>query len=498
MTEVRTRFAPSPTGFLHVGSLRTVLFSWLLAKHHGGKFLLRIEDTDQKRTVPGAIRSLLTDLAWFGIVPDEGPSHDELRQIGEYWDGAPSFESPRGPYIQSLRLARYKEIAEQLIQSGACYRCDCTPEMLEKERLEQMARKEPPGYSGYCRDRNVPADRPHIIRLRMPHKRTLEFYDAVRGRITWESIPLRDPVLLKADGFPTYHLAAMVDDHDMGITHALRGEEWLATTPIHLLVYESLGWERPVFAHLPNVLGPNGKKLSKRDGSTFVSEFRDQGYLPEGLMNFLALIGWSPGDGEEQEVFSREELIERFTLEGVNRAGGVFDYQKLQWMNGEHMRRLSDERFYRDAVAVCEAAGLSVREERLRVIAPYVKERVKLLNEVPPMVEFLFTDQLTRDIPAMFQKGIDAALAARILEDAHGRITALSEFTIESLEQTLRPMAEVFNLKLGPLFGVLRIAVTGKKVTPPLFESFFALGRDTTLRRIEETLALLRTWDDAS
>lgn len=492
MKEVRTRFAPSPTGFLHVGSVRTTIFAWLLARHFGGKFLLRIEDTDQKRLVPGAIRALLEDLAWFGIDIDEGPSLAELKQLGEDWEGAPDIGGPFGPYIQSLRKERYKEVAEELVAKGFAYRCDCTPEMLERERNEQMARKEQPGYSGYCRDRNVSPDSQHVIRFRMPHKRSLQLQDAVKGLLTWESISLRDTVILKSDGLPMYHLAVVVDDHDMKITHVTRADEWLATTPLHILLYEALGWEMPVFAHLPNVMGNDGKKLSKRHGATFVSMFREEGYLPEALLNFLTLIGWSPGEGEEQEIFTVEELQKRFSLEHVNAAGGAFDYAKLGWMNGMYIRNLSDEEFIRRARPFIEKAGLTIHEERFRAIAAPVKERVKILTEIAPMVEFLFVDKIQRDIPAMFQKGIDAAKATEILRSAESKLQALESFDHGTIESALRPLEQEFGLKLGPLFGVIRIAVTGKKVTPPLFESLAALGKQETLSRIAETFPLLR------
>ncbi|MBX7144085.1 MAG: glutamate--tRNA ligase [Oligoflexia bacterium] len=491
MKEVRTRFAPSPTGFLHVGSVRTTIFAWLLARHFGGKFLLRVEDTDQERLVPGAIRALLEDLAWMGIDVDEGPSRKDLEMVGELWEGAPEIGGPYGPYIQSLRRVRYQEVAEELIRCGAAYRCDCTPEMLERERLEQMARKELPGYSGYCRDRNVPASAKHVVRFRMPLKRSLTLMDAVKGRVTWDNISLRDMVLLKSDGLPTYHLAVVVDDHDMKISHVMRADEWLATAPLHILLYEALGWEMPVFAHLPNVMGNDGKKLSKRHGATHVSLFREGGYLPEALLNFVSLIGWAPGEGEEQEVFSRDELIKRFSLERVNNAGGIFDYSKLNWMNGVYIRNLSNEEFVKRALPFIEKAGLTPRLDRFNKVSAVVKERVRLMTEVPEMVAFLFTDKIERDLPAMFQKGIDAAKAREILLSAEKRLEAVQNFVAHDLEAALRPLEQEFSMKLGPLFGVVRIAVTGKKVTPPLFESLEALGRDDTMKRIRETLEAL-------
>jgi len=486
MSEVRTRFAPSPTGYLHVGGVRTALFSWLLARHFGGKFLLRIEDTDQERLVPGAIRSLLQELKWFGIVPDEGPSHEELRKVGEDPTGMPELGGSFGPYTQSLRLARYQEVAEQLVKLGACYRCDCTPEMLDRERLEQAARKESPGYTGYCRDRNVPASAKHVVRFKMPFKRTVVLEDAVKGKVVWESIPLRDTVLLKSGGFPTYHLAVVVDDHDMKITHVLRGDEWLSTAPLHVLIYEALGWEKPVFAHLPVIKGANGKKLSKRDGSVHTITFRQDGYLAEALLNFTLLIGWSEGDGTEQEIYTREELIKKFSLERVNPASGIFDYGKLAWMNGTYIRQMPYEEFHKLAKEVIEGKGMTIRDERLRAIGPLVQERVKVLAEIPPMVDFLCVDKIQRNLDEMLAKDVDHPKAKLILQKAYDKLAALPEFAHAAIEAALRPMAEEFSVKAGSVFGVLRIAVMGKKVTPPLFESLSALGREETLARIAE------------
>jgi glutamyl-tRNA synthetase len=491
MKEVRTRFAPSPTGFQHLGGFRTAFFAWLLAKRHGGQFLLRIEDTDRERTVPGAIRFILEELAWFGIQPDEGPSRAELEKIGESWEGAPDIGGPCGPYIQSLRLPRYKEVADELISKGFAYRCDCTPEMLERERNEQMARKELPGYSGYCRTREVPADRPHVVRLKIPQKRAISFNDGVRGKVTWEQIQLRDTVLLKSDGSPTYHLAVVVDDHDMRISHVLRGVEWLSSTPIHLLVYEALGWEPPIIAHFPVVNGPDGKKLSKRTGAATSREARERGFLAEAVLNFVSLIGWAPGEGSDQEIFTREELVSQFSLEGINAASGVFDMTKMEWMNGLYIRGLSVGDFIERATPFIKAAGIELSDEMFAAIAPHVQERVKLLTEVPAMVDFLMDRPLARQMDAMFQKGVDSAKAVEILTRSKVALEQLPEFSVAAIDQALRGVATDLGLKPGPAFVVLRIAVTGKTVTPPLFESFAVLGRNRVLSRVDETIKLL-------
>ena len=399
MKEVRTRFAPSPTGYLHIGGFRSALYAWLLARHHGGKFVLRVEDTDQERKVDGAIKYILEGFDWFGIDIDEGPTKAQIAKIdgGDvrdlHWNYNPSNGhsngGPFGPYIQSLRLDRYQEIADQLVNTGYAFRCDCTPDMLERDREEQKARKEVPGYSGRCRTRNVSKECEHVVRFRMPDAPKIAIDDGIRGHISWETVPLRDPILMKSGGSPTYHLAVVVDDHDMQISHAMRGEEWIPSTPLHVLLYEALGWEMPIFCHLPVVLGADGKKLSKRHGSTSWGSFREEGYLPEALLNFIARIGWSPGEGDEQEIFTREELVAKFSLDRVNPSSGVFDYSKLDWMNGVYLRSLSDEDFSSRITPYLESAGLPLSLEELSPLIPALKERVKTLKETPELLSFL-------------------------------------------------------------------------------------------------------------
>ncbi len=476
---------------LHIGGFRTALYAWLLARHHGGTFILRIEDTDRERTVEGAIRYIAEGFKWFGIEIDEGPSEEELKEVESDVADLPAPGGEYGPYVQSLRTEKYQEIADRLIDEGHAFRCDCTPEMLDKERAEQRARKEVPGYSGYCRTRNVSKDTKHVVRFKMPYKPELEMIDGIRGRISWDNVPLKDPIIVKSDGFPTYHLAAMVDDHEMKISHVLRGEEWIPSTPLHLLLYKALGWEPPIFCHLPVVLGSDGKKLSKRHGSTSWSSFRDEGYLPEALLNFVTLIGWSPGEGDEQEIFSREELIQKFSLDHVNPSSGVFEYNKLNWMNGVYIRALSDEKFKELALPFFLKQDIDIPEARWNAIAPHVKERVKLLSEVPAMVEFLQEGKLERAMDQMISKKVPVDLAKTILDGAIAKIEGLPDFTALKLEESLTALVEELELKMGPVFITLRIAVTGKKATPPLFESMEALGRDEVLGRMRETLQIL-------
>ena len=492
MEKVRTRFAPSPTGFLHVGGVRTALFAWLLARRSGGSFALRIEDTDRERLVPEAVRAIIEDLDWLGVTIDEGPSLNDLQASGHAWPAANGIGGPYGPYVQSLRLEKYKAAAEELVAKGFAYRCDCTPERLEAERKEQeRAGKAAFGYSGYCRDRNVSPESKHVIRFRVPDDTPITLNDLVRGPITWELPSLKDTVILKSDGFPTYHLAVVVDDHEMETTHVLRGEEWISTTPIHLLLYRAFGWQPPAFAHLPSVLGQDGKKLSKRHGATNVSAFREEGYLPEALFNFLVLIGWSPGDGEEQEIFAKEELIERFSLDRVNRAAGVFSFEKLNWMNGMYMRALPPSELARRLKPFLVQAGLKVDDRKLEEITPHIQERLALLKDAAPLVDFLFQDEINYDLKAMLHKGIDAPKATEILRRAQEVLGALTSFTPAEVEAAMRSLTAEFPYPAGAIFMTMRIGITGKKVTPPLFESTSILGREQTLKRLNRAELLL-------
>ena len=483
---VRTRFAPSPTGFQHIGGFRTAFYAYLLAKKHGGQFILRIEDTDQERLVPGAIRYIIEELGWFGIRPDEGPTPAELTILNENWDGSPALGGPVGPYTQSQRLPKYQAIAEKLIEMGCAYRCDCSSEKLEHERLEQMARRETPGYSGFCRGREVSKDTRHVIRFKMPHKAHVVLNDAVRGRIEWDNPPLRDPVLLKSDGFPTYHLACVVDDHEMQISHVMRGEEWLSTAPLHVLLYEALGWEAPIFAHLPVVKGSDGKKLSKRHGATLASAFRDDGYIAEAVLNYVTLVGWSPGEGDNQEVFTPEQLIKKFSLEHISEASAVFDYNKLQWMNGVYIRNLSADAFIKSVTPFLQKEGVMVAEQHLRKLAPLIQERIRTYKEAAPMLQFLGDESGEREWEAVFKKNMTNELCESILLSAAHAIDELTEFNEAALETTLKAAAEKLGIKLGQFLPTIRIATLIKAATPPLYESLVCLGKEATLRRLRE------------
>lgn len=489
---VRTRFAPSPTGFLHVGGVRTAIFAYLLAKRHKGEFLLRIEDTDRERLVPGAIAGIVREFKWLGIEIDEGPSLEELKSADPSWTENWGIGGPAGPYIQSHRLPRYKEVAEQLVASGHAYRCDCSSQQLEEERQIQMAKKEPPGYAGRCRTREVSPDSKHVIRLKVPHNETVVLDDAVKGKVRWEGLALRDSVLLKSDGFPTYHLAHLVDDHDMKITHVIRAEEWLPSAPLHLLTYKALGWTPPILCHPPVVLGQDGKKLSKRHGATFVSAFRDDGYLPEALFNFLVLIGWSPGEGEEQEIFTKEELISRFSLEHISSSPGIFSYDKLNWMNGIYIRNLAPADLAQRVIPFLKSAGVNFDPAVLERIIPHIKERMVVLKDAVGLIEFLFTDTLNRDLDQMFNKNIDRDKARQIVTRGAEVLSTLENFTAPEIDSSLKGIASELGLPAGGVLLTTRIAVTGKKATPPLVESMEILGKERSVRRLQETAALLQ------
>ncbi|MGQ9851073.1 MAG: glutamate--tRNA ligase [Aggregatilineaceae bacterium] len=489
---VRVRFAPSPTGPFHIGGARTALFNWLFARHHGGKFILRIEDTDRKRYDPDALRLLLDGLRWLGLDWDEGP------EVG----------GPYGPYFQSERLHLYQHWAEWLVEQGHAYRCYCREERLEALRQQQLAAKQDPGYDRHCRYLTPEErDRLHqqtggqfVIRFKMPLAGETTVHDLLRGDITFDNRQLQDLVLLKSDGYPTYHLANVVDDHLMAISHILRAEEWISSAPIHKNLYDAFGWPMPQIAHLPVILNPSGKgKLSKRSVAfseggrkipVLVHEFIEGGYLPEAVVNFLTNIGWSFGD--DREVFTVQETIERFDLSRVNPAGGAFPIEKLDWLNGVYIREMADDELAQRLLPVFEKAGYPVDLERMRRVVPLIKVRIKTLNDALDMAGFIFTPSFSPP-PAdqIIQKGMDAASTKAALQAAAERLAALPGFSAATQEQALRALADELGLKTGQLFGALRAATTGQQVSPPLFETMEVLGREESLKRIRQAIAQL-------
>ena len=482
---VRVRYAPSPTGYPHVGNIRTALFNWLFARHHGGKFIVRIEDTDVARKVEGAVETILDGLRWLGMDWDEGPGVG-----GDY-----------GPYFQSERLHSYQEKAERLVSQGDAYYCFCSPERLEQMRAEQAKRKQPPGYDRQCREltsaERVAKEREGIkpvVRFKMPLTGQTRFTDVIRGEMVFENSVLDDFVLLKSDGYPTYHLANCIDDHMMAISHVMRAEEWLSSVPRHVLLYKALGFETPQFAHLPMILGSDRSKLSKRHGAVSIIEYRDTGYLPETMVNFLALLGWSLDD--KTEIMSPQELIANFSLERVSQTAAIFNHEKLSWMNGVYIRSLSLDDFVERALPFLERdlpSGVKrpLDKEYVLRIMPLIQERAKTLAEVPGLTTFFFLSELNYDAGLLIGKKMTREMAQGALETSLSRLRQLEEFDVEFLEVLLRPLAEELELKTGQLFGTLRVAVTGETVAPPLFQTMAVLGKEECLKRIEDALKRL-------
>jgi glutamyl-tRNA synthetase len=497
---VRLRFAPSPTGKLHIGSVRTVVFDWLFARKMDGQFILRIEDTDRKRYDPEAIITIMDGLRWLGLHWDEGPGLEELQRVGVHDAEKYAVGGPVGPYIQSGRLESYRHAAETLVARGMAYRCNCSEERLERLRQEQRARRLAPMYDRHCRDLPADAiapDEAHVIRLKVPLTGQMVVPDAIRGDVVFDNTTLDDLVLLKSDGFPTYHLAVVVDDHTMGITHVTRDDRWISTAPKHMLLYKALGWEPPVLCHLPLVNGTDGRPLSKRHGSTSVDQFREQGYLPEAMLNFLAFLGWAPGEGEEQEIFSREELIGRFDLFRVNTAPAVFSYDKLDWMNGVYIRNLSEEELLERLLPFWQRAGMvedpcpEEMRARLRIVVPLVRERLKRLADVVELTGPLFQEIETPPAEALVGKKMTPQESLEALRRARALLTEIEPFEAEAMEQPLRDLANELGLKAGQLFGILRWATTNQAVSPPLFGSFEFLGRERVLARLDAAERIL-------
>jgi glutamyl-tRNA synthetase len=476
-TSVRVRFAPSPTGYPHLGNIRTALFNWLFARHHGGRFILRIEDTDMTRRVEGAVEVILDSLRWLGLDWDEGP------------------------YFQSQRLPAYRETVDKLLKEGHAYLCYCSPERLETMRQEQARQKRPPKYDRHCRDltqeertRLESSGTTPVVRFSTPLEGETSFHDLVYGQVTFRHDTLDDFVLLKSDGYPTYHLANIIDDHAMTISHVLRAEEWLSSTPPHVLLYQALNWQPPQFAHLPMILGADRGKLSKRHAATNINEYRKQGYLPDAMINFLALLGWSLDD--RTEVLSREELIKQFGLERVGKTAAVFNKDKLEWMNGFYMRRLSMGEFVQQAMPFLNR-GLPESVKRpldgayVGEVLSLIQERAKTLAEIPQLASFFFLDEIQYDPGLLLGKKLDAEAAAKVIGIASRRLQELGTWDPTTLEGIVRPLATELNLGTGEFFGLLRTVVTGRTAAPPLFQTMAVLGKKKCLERFSAALRLL-------
>ncbi|MBU2444365.1 MAG: glutamate--tRNA ligase [Bacteroidetes bacterium] len=479
----RVRFAPSPTGYLHVGGLRTALYNYLFAKKNNGKFILRIEDTDQSRYVEGAVDNLINALKWAGLSFDEGPDVG-----GEF-----------GPYKQSERLDIYKKHADELISKGDAYYCFCTPERLKLLREEQEKQKLPQAkYDKHCLslskndiEEKLKSKIPFVIRLNVRPNYKIAFDDIIRERVEFDSNNVDDQVLIKSDGYPTYHLANVVDDHLMKITHVIRGEEWLSSVPKHVLLYDAFGWKRPIFAHLPLLLNPDRSKLSKRQGDVAVEDYRDKGYLREALINFVALLGWNAGD--DREFYYLDELVEAFSLERVNKSGAVFDVVKLNSLNAEHLRKKSNDEILlmlRESIQKSEFRSQNYPDEFLLFIIAAMKERVSFVHE------FISNCRYFYEAPKEYeQKSVEKNWKPETpeqLKKLSDAFAALNDPTKEDYEHSLSKVAEELNVGKGKLIHPLRLAVSGQSTGPGMFDLLFILGEDEVIKRIDTAIQLLK------
>jgi glutamyl-tRNA synthetase len=482
---VRVRYAPSPTGSPHVGNIRTAVFNWLFARRYGGRFIVRLEDTDRspERYRPEYIQHIESSLQFLGIDPDE------------WWVSGGDF----GPYVQSERLHLYQEAADRLIAQGHAYRCYCSEERLQQMREQQQARGLPSGYDRRCRHlsaedrlRYESAGTPYTVRLAVPLEGKTTYRDLVYGEITFENKLIDDQVLLKSSGWPTYHLAVVVDDHAMSISHVIRGEDWQPSTPKQILLYEMLGYAQPEWVHVPLIVGPDRRKLSKRHGSTQFTDFVEQGYLADALLNFIVLLGWSAGE-ENREIFTRAELLERFGVEGITNHAAVFDYEKLKWMNGEYIRASSPEALARGILPHLQKAGMIADppdEASLTLverIVPLITDRMKLLSDAPGLCDFFFSAPAEAEEKAR-RKWLAGAEASERLA-ALGRCLALVEaWDTAGIESAVNAAAEQLGQGRGPLIHTTRVALTGRTVGPGLFELMEVLGREESLRRLETAM----------
>ncbi len=480
---IRVRYAPSPTGMLHVGGARTALFNWLFARNTGGRFILRIEDTDQSRFVPEALKDITASLNWLGLDCDEGPENG-----GDY-----------GPYVQSQRLDLYTTYAAQLEESGMAYSCFCTEERLAELREKNRAGGGHSLYDGKCREltseertKKKQANEPHVLRLRTPDSGTTVISDLLRGEISFENKEINDIILIKADGFPTYHLANIVDDHLMEISHVLRGEEWISSGPVHVILYNAFGWTPPEFVHLPLILSQDGGKMSKRKGAGTILEFRDSGYLPETMLNFMALLGWSCND--KDELFSKQELVEKFSLKRIRPVASKFNREKLNWMNGQYIRKLSADRLYELALPFLLNQGLVTpgeaekKKDWLIKVLESVQERTVLLTEIPEKIRYFLRADFDYDKKARKKlKG-----SAEILHAYKESLSGDFPFDHDGLENNARQFCEESELKFGKLVHPVRAALSGTTVGPSLFEIILLLGREECIHRLERAIAWLK------
>lgn len=478
---VRTRFAPSPTGFLHIGSLRTVLYNYLYARKHGGTLVLRVEDTDRERLVEGAIESLVKTFETMGLDYDEGPV---------LADGVLVEKGAHGPYTQSSRLHIYKRYADQLVEQGSAYHCFCSKERLEAIRAQQQLTKMQTKYDRHCTamsreeiDRRLGAGDSYVIRLRVPEGQTT-FQDEIRGAITIDNGQIDDQVLVKTDGFPTYHLAVVVDDHLMGITHVIRGEEWISSVPKHVMLYQALGFPLPAFAHLPLILNPDKSKLSKRQGDVAVEDYLAKGYLPDALLNFVALLGFNPSG--DREIYTREELIEAFDLAKVNKSGAVFDRTKLDWMNGHYIRSVDSSRLFELAAPFFDAASSAPDDQRRRILE-VEKERLTTLKDLEERVG-IYLELPEYTAQDLVWKSADAQDAKHHLEALAPLIATMPDATMrdrELIEEAIKSYIKEGDFQNGNVLWPLRVALSGQRQSAGPFDLLWVLGKEEAVRRID-------------
>lgn len=475
---VRVRFAPSPTGALHIGGARTALFNWLFARNQGGTFILRIEDTDRARSTQEANRAIFHGLEWLGLDWDEGPN------IGGNY----------GPYYQTERLQIHQQHAEQLVREGKAYYCFCTPEELEKKRKESAARKEAPRYDGKCRKlaeseikQLVESGKPRVVRFLLPPVGETVVNDLVRGKVVFKNELLDDFVILKSDGFPTYNFACVVDDRLMEITHVIRGDDHLSNTPRQILLYQAFGWELPKFAHIPMILGKDKARMSKRHGATSVIAYSDIGYLPEAMLNYIARLGWAHGD---DEIFSRDELIEKFSLEGVSKSSAVFDTEKLNWLNGKYIRAILPERL----VDLCEPLLVEAYGdhdfEHIKKVVLAFHDRLVLIPDIVPLSKYFFTDDFEYDKKGV-EKHFKSEHGKKILEALKERLAKVDPFTKEKIEPVFKELAKEMNVKLGVVIHPCRLALTGTLQSPPMYDVVEILGKKKAIERIEQAIKII-------
>ncbi len=483
---VRVRFAPSPTGFVHVGGLRTALYNYLFAKSHNGTYLLRIEDTDQERYVQGALENMLDSLMWAGIPHDEGVM---LK------DGKVVEEGDKGPYIQSQRLPIYQKHIETLLESGHAYHCFCSKERLEAVREQERQKKGTPRYDGHCRSisreeakQKAQNAESNVVRLKLPEKTDIQFHDLIRGNVTMNTEDMDDQVLMKSDGYPTYHFAVVVDDHLMEISHVIRGEEWLSSTPKHVYLYQVMGWESPIHVHLPNILNHDRKKLSKRHGDVAAEDFRRKGYLPEALVNYIALLGWSPK--ENQEVFTLEELEHQFSLERVSKSGGVFDVKKLNWMNSHYLREVDLNRLADLAIPHLEKAGLiresssETEKEWIQNLTAVLRESIDCLSELPAKASVFFRDDIEIE-EGEAQEWFRSDELKTLKEPLIEALRNVDDWQESTIKKSLKPIQKETGLKGPNFFKPLRVALTGNVHGPDLMLVIQVLGKERVLKRLE-------------